>query len=296
MIRNVAPDELEWFLAHYYASIGHPDPRGLAHRAIRKLNIETEAARSFILLEGERPRAGAYLKAPEPDADDQNLFLSSLWFDGSPAYLSHLVGGLLQKHPHEAAHFPLLSLTPERTEALTPVFEGLGFALEEEFELAFELVDLPPLGVPLVLEAWSPESEETFREVYAAAEGEEPSDEAWAYLKRLRGPFVPDLWFVARETLDQFPVGYAFYGMQQGEPGVEGIYSLSKIGVSAAHRGSSEMLKRLALSSMHELAAQSPLGSIRTTVNAHDPKLIRIFEGLGFVVTHQYRVFTRVPR
>lgn len=295
MIRSLAADELEWFLSTYYDFIGHDDPRGFARRGVRYLrDAEAEAARSFVLFEGGEPLAGAHLMAPEPDEDDQNLYLSNIWFRDGLADLEALLGTLLRKHPHEAAVCPLFNFSDAEIRRLKPGFELLGFSLERSFDMTFDLADLPPLGMPLVLEAWSPETDEGFKEVYTASEGISPSERVWAYYKRWRGAFHPDLWFIARETLDQPPVGYAFYGAHQR--GVDGIYYLTTAGVLARHRDSSEMLKRLILSSMHDLASRSPFGAIRTTVSGRDPKLIRIFELLGFRTISRYQTFTKLPR
>lgn len=293
MIRSLAPDELIWFLSRYYAFLGHRDPRGLAKRILSHArDLDHEAVRTFVLLEGGLPKAGANVLAPEPEADDQNLHLSNLWYEDDPADLGRLLGRLLARHPHEAAQAPLYNFPRERVAALRPVFEGLGFALLALCELAFELAELPPLGLPLVLEAWSHRSEAAFRELYERCEGP-VSDAAWAYLKRRHGSFAPDLWFLARETLDQEPVGYAFFGARR--PGLDGSYHLIAAGVLLEHRHSSEMLRRLALSAMHELASRSPLGRLETTVGSDDPKLIHIFESLGFDAEGRYRLFFRGP-
>ena len=93
-------------------------------------------------------------------------------------------------------------------------------------------------------------------------------------------------------------MGYAFYGLlDEGliEPGLEGRYTLTAAGVLEALRGSTQMLRRLILSSMHELAAQSPLGFLETTVSEGDPKLIRILETLGFTTEDRYKVFSQTP-
>lgn len=258
-------------------------------------NPEAEAERSFVLLaERDVPLAGAHVLAPSPEADEQSLYLSHLWFEQDPRDLAQLLHRLLAKFPHEAAYAPLYNFHEPQIEQLEPVFAGLDFVLEQTFQLEFPLAELPPLGLPLVLEAWADESDGHFRKVYAAAEGYTPSERYWAWLKRWRSPFTPDLWFIARETLDQDPVGYAFYGRQHG--GVEGVYYLTAVGALAEHRGSSEMLRRLLLSSMHELAARSPFGHIKTYLTGRDETLIRIFESLGFVTRERHQQFVRRPR
>jgi hypothetical protein len=118
-------------------------------------------------------------------------------------------------------------------------------------------------------------------------------DHAWAYFKRWRGSFTPDLWFMARETLDQPPVGYAFFGAKV--QGIDSVYYLTAAGVLQEHRTSSEMLRRVVISSMLELAAQSPLGRIETSLTMADPKLVQIFESLGFDTFHRYKQFVKRP-
>jgi hypothetical protein len=295
VIRSLASDELPWFLASSYTFLEHSDPWTLARKATLLLrDSEVEAERCFVLFASGTPVAGAYVLAPDPNDEDQNLYLSNLWYSRDESDLVTLLKALLHKHPHEAAHYPLYNLPPQRLARLTPHFHRLGFALERAYDLSFPLAELPPLGRPLVLEAWSPESDAGFKEVYASAEGETPSDKAWAYLKRWRGKFTPDLWFVGRETLDQPPVGYAFFGMHK--EGVDGVYYLAAAGVLQRYRTSTEMLRRLVLSSMLELASRSPLGAIRTTLLGRDPKLVEIFASLGFEQRDRYLVFTKLPR
>ncbi len=294
VIRSLAPDELTWFLSQYYAFLGHRDPRGLAKRLLHHArDLDHEAVRSFVLIENGRPQAGVNMLAPKPDEDDQNLYLSNFWFESDPDDLGRLLATTLSRHPHEAAHVPLYNFSAARTEELKRVFTPLGFRLEGACDLAFDLAYLPPLGLPLVLEAWSHESDIGFREVVEKAEAQPVSDALWAYFKRRRGSFSPDLWFIARETLDQAPIGYAFYGAER--KGLDGVYYLTLAGVLQDHRFSSEMLKRVVLSSMHELAARSPLGRLETTVSTDDPKLIHIFESLGFDTFSRYRLFFKGP-
>ena len=298
MIRSLAPDELEWFIASYYDFLGHSDPRHFARRAMRTMHsaphqMEQEAERSFILFtEGDVPLAGAHIIAPEPDDDDQNLYLSNIWFNGEAQNLKILLEQLFHKFDHEAVHCPLYNFSQARLERVKPVFEALGFTLRHAYDLEFELSELPPLGTPLILEAWSEENDTVFQEAFKQAEGAEPSDAFWAWLKRWRGPFRPNLWFVASEALDQ-PVGYAFYG--QYRDGVDGVYYLTAAGVLAEHRSSSEMLKRLVISSMHELATRSPFGRLQTLVTQQDPKLIEILESVGFRRRDAYPAFIKRP-
>lgn len=296
MIRSLAADELIWFLTQYYAFLGHSDARSFAQRiAPRIRDQDAEADRAFILVEGkDKPLAGVYVLAPEHDDDNQNLYLSNLWYTGSEKNLESLLRQVFARHKYEAVHFPLFNFSTERIQTITPVFDTLGFTLEGACDLDFELADLPPLGMPLVLEAWSYQTDDAFKDLYCRAESTHISEEYWAWLKRWRGKFNPDYWFMLRETLDQEPVGYAFYGAKQ--KGIDGIYYLTAAGVLPQYRDSSEMLRRLVISSMHDLASRSPLGRIQTTVHVTDPKLIHIFESLGFYIRNRYQVLVKYPR
>ena len=296
VIRSIASDELEWFLATSYEFLGHSDPRAFASRSVRALHDPVrEADRSFILFEGDDvPLAGAYVAAPEEDEDDQNLYLSNLWFKRDAADLTRLLQRLLGQFGHEAVHCPLYNVSPARLAALAPALTALGFEQRQAADLEFDLAELPPLGAPLVLEAWSEESDERFQNVFEQGEGFTPSEPFWAWLKRWRGPFHPNLWFLGTETLDQEPVGYAFYGLLQ--EGLDGVYYLTAAGVLAEHRDSSEMLRRLLLSSMQELAAQRPFARIQTLVTQRDPKLVNILESLGFERRGSYPVFVQQPK
>ncbi len=296
MIRSTSPDELEWFIASSYEFLGHSDPRAFARRAVRAVHDPVaEADRSFILFAaGDVPLAGAYVRAPEQDGDDQNLYLSNLWFKRDAKDLERLVGELLARFHHEAVHCPLYNFSPEKLALVAPALEALGFERRQAFDLEFELAELPPLGLPLVLEAWSEEKDDLFRETFRRAEGYAPSETLWAWLKRWRGPFHPNLWFVACETLDQDPIGYAFYGLYQD--GVDGVYYLTAAGVAAEYRESSEMLRRLLISSMQELAARSPFGRIQTLITQRDPKLIEILQSLGFETKGTYPAYVKQPR
>jgi hypothetical protein len=294
LIRAIAPDELEWFIASTYGFLGHSDPRAFARRAIGLIRDRAhEAERSFVLLDGDEPLAGAYIVAPEPEDDEQNLYLSNIWFSRAPGHLTALLSELMDKHPHEAVRCPLYNFSPNRVERVRPVFEGLGFSLEHAHDLEFPLSETPPLGLPLMLEAYTEEMDVLFARTFARCESYQPTDSLWAWLKRWRGKFSPDLWWLARETPDQEPVGYAFFGAYQ--TGVEGSYYLTAAGVLAEHRGDSEMLRRLVISSMQELAAMSPFGKIETTVTYNDPKLVKILEGVGFTPQSHYPVFVKEP-
>ena len=104
---------------------------------------------------------------------------------------------------------------------------------------------------------------------------------------------MPDLWFIARETLDQEPVGFAFCGTTEHR--VDASFYLSAVGVLPEHRHSSEMLRRLVVSILLDLGAQSPLGRIETTLSTRDPKLIDILQSLGFAIADRYRVLVKLP-
>lgn len=295
MIRSLAPDELPWFLSQAYAFLGHRDPLGLALRSVRSLrDSELEADQCFVLIENKQALAGVYVRAPDKGEDDLNLYLAHPWFSQSDEALERLLRQVFARHRYEAVYFPLFTVYKELSQKLNPVFEHLGFTLEDTHDLRFELSELPPLGLPLVLEAWSHESDKLFENLYRQAERPDLSEEYWAWLKRWRGPFQPNLWFIGRETLDQEPVGYGFFGSHKR--GIDGVYYLTAIGVLAEHRHSSEMLRRMVLSSMHELASRSPLGRIETSLSHNDPKLLQIFESLGFETLNRYKQFIKRPR
>jgi len=294
LIRTLAPDELTWFLSQSLRFLQHSDPKGLAARLTKHVHdIDAEADAAFVLIEGE-PLAGVHVIAPEPDEDDQNLHLSNLWFTRNEADLEKLLRHVFASHHYEAVHFPLFNYGALQVDKIAAVFERLGFALERACDLDFELTDLPPLGTPLVLEAWSHDADDDFQVLFETAEAKQLSDEYWAWLKRWRGRFSPDLWFIARETLDQDAAGYAFFGATK--EGIDGVYYLTAAGVLPEHRQSSEMLRRLVISSLHELASISPLGRVETTVTTQDPKLIQIFESLGFDTFNRYQRFIKRPK
>lgn len=294
MIRKLAADELVWFLSRAYDFLGHSDPMGFALRACGRMrDLQRDAERTFVLFRDARPVAGAHVLAPGPDDDDKSLTLSSGWYDEAPDDLAELLRELLARHPHEAAYLPLFVAPELAGRKLRPVAETLGFEADEVCALRYDLSDVPPIGAPLVLEAWNLASDEAFRDLYQRAEATVVGDRRWAWLKRQGGSFTPDLWFLARETLDQEPVGYAFSNELRG--GVDGLYAFAGVGVLGHYRDSSEMLRRLVVSTLHELAARSPLGSIETTLPTSDPKLIRILELLGFEEMDRYRLFALRP-
>lgn len=295
MIRSLTPDEVVWFLGRTLRFLGHGDPHGLSQRLAPRLRDPAgDAAHAYVLArDAGAPSAGAYLRAPDPDDDDQTLRLDSLWHSEDAEGLRSLVAELLRRHPHEAAVAALHGVAEARVRDLDAALAPLGFVRDEVRQLRFELAEVPPLGLPLVLEAWSPDSDAAFRELFERAEARSISDRYWAFLKRRGGPFRPDLWFLARETLDQEPVGYALCGTER--PGVDAAYHLTGVGVMQEHRVSTEMLRRLVVSALHELAASSPFGTIDAELSVADPKLIDILLSLGFVITARYPVLVRLP-
>lgn len=273
---------------------GHRDPYGFAQRIAPRLrDMRRDAGRSFVDADGAVPTAGAHVLPPDPDAHDQSLHLSQLWFEDEPADLTRLLRELLAKHPHEAVYVPLHGLVPPTVAKLAAALEPLGFSRDRYHRLRFDLVDVPPLGTPLVLEAWSLDTDAAFQDVFERSEGE-VSERTWAWMKRKHGPFFPDLWFLARETLDQEPSGYAFCGALQ--QGIDASYYLTAVGVLAEHRDTSEMLRRVVVSTLEQLSIRSPLGRIETTLSEADPKLVSILHSLGFRTVDAYDLFVRIPR
>jgi hypothetical protein len=293
VIRSLAPDELAWFLSRSFAFLGHSDPNNLARRLLTSVReIDAEAKRSFILID-ERPKAGAHVIIPNIQEDQFNLLISNIWYEDQVTDLLTLLETLLTEIDHKAAYMPLHNFSQQLASDLEPFFKGLGFRLEEVCELSFDLAEVPPLGLPLVLEAWDYGSDPGFRELYQSSELVTLGDHAWSYLKRSQGSFNPDLWFITREMLDLPPVGYAFYTSKTSS--LDGIYALIAAGVLPEHRFSSEMLRRVVISSMLDLASRSPLGRIETILPTTDRKLIQIFESLGFNTKNRYRQFVNRP-
>ena len=294
MIRTLAPDELTWFLSQSLRFLQHSDPQGLALRFNKHIHDkEAEADTSFVLIEHE-PLAGVHVIAPQQDDDDQNLYLSHVWYSQAEADLERLLRHVFARHHYEAVHFPLFNFSEMHMGSVKNVFEKLGFALEGACDLDFDLAELPPLGTPLILEAWDLGADDAFQTFFEVAEAKKVSDDYWAWLKRWRGKFSPDYWFITRETLDQDPVGYIFFGAHS--QGIDGLYYLTAAGVLPEHRHSSEMLRRVVLSGLHELASLAPLGQVETTIATDDPKLIRIFESLGFDTYSRYKRFIKRPK
>lgn len=282
MIRNLRPDEVAWFVGRSLSYLGHSDPQGLAVRlAPRLTDAATDSLRCFVFTRpGAAPSAGVYFKAPDPDDDSGTAVLASPWHHDDREALVELVAELLLRDRPEAAVIELHSFDARRRRELLGDLARLGFEFDELTRLRFELTEAPPLGAPLVFEAWTAAADRAFRGFYQEAENRSISDAGWAFLKRRHGPFHPDLWFLARETLDQDAVGYVFCGSH--EKRLDGRYSLDGVGVRSDLRGDSEMLRRLVVSLLNELAGTSPLGSVDVELSNADPKLAMILRGIGF--------------
>ena len=296
MIRSLTPDEVPWFVGRSLAYLGHSDPQGMSLRLAPLLkDARSESRHCYVLTDPERsPSAGVHVRAPEPFDDVQTLLLASPWHHDDRAALTRLIAELLDEHPHEAAVLELHSLDARRRGELEADLAGLGFVLDEVQQLRFELSEVPPIGVPLVLSAWTAAADRDFRAFHGAAEGRLLSDARWAYLKRRHGPFHPDLWFLAHETLDQEPVGYAFCGSTERR--IDGTFSLDAVGVRSDLREDSEMLRRLVISTLLELSGMSPLGLVETELSGSDPKLIDILGSVGFERHGRTPLLIKPPR
>ncbi len=296
MIRSLGSDELPWFVGRALAFLGHPDPHGMSLRLSGRFrDPRADAGACHVLArEGEAPSAGVVVQAPDPDDDARNLVLSSPWHEEDAADARDLVASLLARFPHESAVLRLDAVPADRRRALAAALEPLGFEVDETRSLRFDLSQVPPIGSPLLFEAWSLGSDKRFREFYAAAEGRDVSDAGWAYLKRRHGPFHPDLWFLARETLDQKPVGYAFFGL--GQRRVDGRYTLDAVGVAGELRSDSTMLRRLVISALQELSSFSPVGVVEAEVSLLDGKLGDLLRLVGFTQVSRTPVLVKRPR
>src|SRR5690606_32457005 len=142
-------------------------------------------------------------------------------------------------------------------------------------------------------EAWTEAADRRFRSFYEAAEDRRLTEAGWAYLKRKNGPFQPDLWFLARETLDQEPVGYAFCGLVAKS--LDGRFPLAAVGVARELRADSAMLRRLVISTLHELASLSPMGAVDVEVSRSDGRLGDILRYIGFEPVTRSPVLVKRP-
>lgn len=273
---------------------GHADPGGLALKLHPMLKAPGhDDSLSFALLEDGVALAGVTMRLARNSDGVQTLRLSNVWHDDAPQALGHLTSHLLAKQQHEVAMVHLYSLPEAACAELTQVLGPLGFVRELHYVLKFELSEVPPLGTPLVLEAYRPADEPIFREVYHEAEGLPARGTQWAYLKRKGGRFTPDHWYIGRETLDQDPVGYAF--CSRTRHGIDASFSLDGVGVLPRYRHDSEMLRRLLLSLLHELSGISPFGAVTADLPDSDPKLIGILASLGFETVERIPLLMKHP-
>lgn len=295
MIRSLAADELPWFVGRALAFLGHYDPQGLALRLAARFGDPRADARGCRVLAraGTAPCAGVHVLAPHPDDDARRVELSSPWHDDDPEAFAELVAHVLAGHDHDSALLRLDAVPRRRRDELAARLATLGFRPEEVTLMSFDLSQVPPLGSPLLLEAWSEEADRRFRSFYAGAEDRPVTDAGWAYLKRRHGPFQPDLWFLARETLDQEPVGYAFCGLVARR--VDGRYTLDAVGVARELRADSAMLRRLVISVLQELASFSPVGAVDAEVSLSDGKLGDILRLVGFAPVMRSPVLVKRP-
>lgn len=294
VIRELAADELAWFMRQALTFAGHADPGGLALRLQPRLKQPGhDGSVSYALFQDGQGVAGLNLRLQNRDDAASSLTLSSVWHSQRPGALYRLVQELLERHPHEVALAPLHLLPDATCAALAELLAPLGFVRERHARLKFELSEVPPLGTPLVLEAYRQEDEHAFRTVYQQAEQRTADAAHWAYLKRKGGRFTPDHWFLARETLDQAPVGYAFCSRMRR--GVDASFTLDGAGVLPQFRDNSEMLRRLILSLLHELSGASPFGDVHADLPDSDPKLIDILASLGFESVERVPLLIKRP-
>jgi hypothetical protein len=299
VIRSLTPDELPWFLARSFAFVGHRDAWGLAQRSVARLrDLRRDASRAWVLAGGANgdadPVAGVVAWPPDPGLDGPTLRLAQPWHAGDdPAPFLRLVEEVLRRQPHEAVELDLSALPPARCDRLAAGLAPLGFEADRLRTVAFDLADTPPLGRPLVLEGWRVETDTAFRSFVGRCEGVPVLEGRWAWLKRSFGPFTPDLCLLAYETLDQPPVGYAIAGRRR--TGVDSEVGLSAVGVAPEHRGSTEMLRRLLVTTLHEYAGQSPLGRVHAELSMTDPKLVAILRSIGFDIGDLRPVLRRLP-
>lgn len=295
MVRNLAPDEVVWFIGKALAYLGHSDPKAMSLRLGPLLaDSRGDGDACFVMTHSDRaPSAGVFLKPPDPTSDSLGLRFASPWHDGEPGDLRVLIEHLLARFEHDHAYVDLHSLGDSHRLELAELLKELGFVLDELHQLRFELSEVPPIGVPLVLDAWSQKQDIEFRNFYAAAEAKTVTDGGWSYLKRASGPFHPDLWFLARETLDQNCVGYAFFGTT--EQRIDARFSLDAVGVRRDLREDSGMLRRLVISALQELSGISPMGVVDASIGSSDPKLTGILRSLGFRETARVPLLAKLP-
>jgi len=300
VIRNLEPDELVWFMGRALAFVGHADPHGLALRLnVRLKDPVADAARCYVNTRqgdagrGAEPSAGLFVEVRASGAGARTATLTTVWHADDPDALVALVEHVLAREAPEAVTVPLHLLREDTALGLAELFAPLGFERFDVSRMRFELTEVPPMGRPLVLEAWQPGSEQDFRGVFEACEGGRVSDARWSYMKRQAGAFQPDLWFVARDGLDQDPVGYAFTGATSRE--LDAAYELTAVGVLRSHRSDSEMLRRLVVSVLRELAGRSPVGTVDTVLGSADPKLGAILTSIGFTGSEKTPVLLRLP-
>lgn len=294
VIRTLAPDEVVWFLSRSLAFQGHGDAMGLARRLeplLRDTRLDASMARVWHP-PGERPLAGVVVRRPGERAVDSTVGLAALWHEGNTDAAHHFVRAIVSTFPHEAMAVDLHGVPAGVAAAWLTWLAPLGFAPCERVRMAFDLTDVPPLGLPLMLDAWRQESDTMFRRLYADAEGIDVGDAHWSWRKRHGGRFEPDLWFLARETPDQEPMGYAFCN---GGEGFDAQYRLEGAGVVAERRSGSESARRLVLTVLQELAGRSPLGRVVTECEANDRPWIDILHALGFMTESRRRSLERTP-
>src|SRR5690606_2159140 len=157
VVRSLSPDEVPWFVGRALSYLGHSDPQGLSLRLAPLIrDARTDSRHCFVLIDDDRsPSAGVYLRAPEPYDDVQTLVIASSWHHDDRGALTGLIAELLDANPHEAACMELHSLDGRRRRELATDLAGLGFILDEVQLLRFELSEVPPIGRPLVLSAWT---------------------------------------------------------------------------------------------------------------------------------------------
>lgn len=298
-IHSLAPDALEFFLEQALAFVAYPFPHYLSQQLAKRMARHQESERCIVALVGKAALAGVALDAPHPDDDEQNLLLHVPWFAEISTFQT-LVEAILDEYPHEAVRMPLYMLEQATQRKLEQALEPLGFVSKAKVMLEFSLEHVPPLASPLCLQPWKPQHDASFQASYQHAENIHVSEQHWAYLKRYRGKFSPDLWFLAHEFLDEAVVGYAFFGCAHEDnvyqEGVDGVYYLTMAGVMPNHRHTSTMLKRLLISSMTDLASISPLGKVQCELATDNEDLIKILHSIGFQVRHRLHCFEKMPQ